>query len=111
MELSDQIAGIDLLIQELGIDKDRVGIYGWSYGGFMTLMALATAADRFKVGVAGAPVVDFALYDTAYTERYLGLPVEDPDGYQWANVTRHLDGLRGRLLVIHGLIDENVHFF
>ncbi len=110
VELSDQIAGIDLLIQELGIDEDRVGIYGWSYGGFMTLMALTTAADRFKVGVAGAPVVDFALYDTAYTERYLGLPAEEPDGYKWADVTRHLDGLRGRLLVIHGLIDENVHF-
>ncbi len=110
VELSDQIAGIDFLIQELGIDKDRVGIYGWSYGGFMTLMALTKTAERFKVGVAGAPVVDFALYDTAYTERYLGLPEEDPDSYHGADVTQYLDGLCGRLLVIHGLIDENVHF-
>ncbi|NNN13558.1 MAG: prolyl oligopeptidase family serine peptidase [Acidimicrobiaceae bacterium] len=110
VELSDQISGIDFLIQELGVDKDRVGIYGWSYGGFMTLMAMTKAADRFKVGVAGAPVVDFALYDTAYTERYLGLPEEEPDAYRGADVTRYLDELCGRLLVIHGLIDENVHF-
>ncbi|NNN11855.1 MAG: prolyl oligopeptidase family serine peptidase [Acidimicrobiaceae bacterium] len=110
VELEDQLAGIDFIIRELGVDKDRVGIYGWSYGGFMTLMAMSRAADRFAVGVAGAPVVDFALYDTAYTERYLGLPREEPESYQRTDVTRYVDGITGKLLVIHGLIDENVHF-
>lgn len=110
VELEDQLAGVRWLIEHEGADPDRIGISGWSYGGYMTLMALAKAPDVFKVGVAGAPVVDFRWYDTAYTERYMDTPQRNPEGYREASVLTHLAGLRGHLLLIHGLIDENVHF-
>ncbi|MBE3590914.1 MAG: S9 family peptidase [Firmicutes bacterium] len=110
VELADQIAGVRWLVENEGADADRIGIYGWSYGGYMTLMALAKAGDVFKAGAAGAPVVDFRWYDTAYTERYMDTPQANPEGYREASVLTHLGGLRGHLLILHGLIDENVHF-
>ncbi len=76
----------------------------------MTLMALATAPDVFKAGVAGAPVTVWEGYDTAYTERYMGTPQENPEGYRLGSPLTHVDRLRGKLLMIHGMIDENVHF-
>ncbi len=110
IEVRDQVEGVRWL-ETLGFaDVSRVGIYGWSYGGYMTLMALVTAPDVFKVGVAGAPVTFWEGYDTAYTEKYMGTPQENPEGYRLGSPLTHIDQLRGKLLVIHGMIDENVHF-
>ncbi|TMD12944.1 MAG: S9 family peptidase [Chloroflexi bacterium] len=109
-EVTDQAAGVRWLAS-LGLgDASRVGIYGWSYGGYMTAMAMLKAPDLFQVGVAGAPVTSWDGYDTAYTEKYLGTPRDNPDGYREASALTHAHRLRGRLLLIHGLIDENVHF-
>ena len=87
-----------------------MGIYGWSYGGYMTCMALMRAPDVFKVGVAGAPVTDWDGYDTGYTERYMGTPQTNPEGYFDSSVLHHVETLRGKLLLVHGMVDENVHF-
>jgi len=110
IEIRDQVEGVRWL-ETLGFaDVSRVGIYGWSYGGYMTLLALATAPDVFKAGVAGAPVTVWEGYDTAYTERYMGTPQENPEGYRLGSPLTHVGQLRGKLLLIHGMIDENVHF-
>ncbi|PSR31103.1 MAG: S9 family peptidase [Sulfobacillus benefaciens] len=110
VELEDQLAALEWVHQHYATDPERVGIYGWSYGGFMTLSALLKAPDVFKVGVAGAPVTDFRYYDTAYTERYMGTDETNHAGYEQASVNNFASQLRGKLLVIHGLLDENVHF-
>ncbi|MHB1902908.1 MAG: S9 family peptidase [Ferrimicrobium sp.] len=110
VELADQLEAVAYCQHHYGTDPERVGIYGWSYGGYLTLIAMTRAPEVFKVGVAGAPCVDFRWYDTAYTERYLGNPAENPEAYDATSVLGSLGGLRGRLLVIHGLMDENVHF-
>lgn len=110
VELADQIQGVRWLVEHEGGDPKRVGIYGWSYGGFMTLTALVKAPEIFSVGVAGAPVTDFAFYETAYTERYMATPGDNPEGYEEASVMTHVSRLSSPLLIIHGLIDENVHF-
>ena len=110
IEVRDQVDGVRWLGTLGFADIDRVGIYGWSYGGYMTVMAMLKAPEIFKVGVAGAPVTDFAGYDTAYTEKYMGMPQENPEGYREASALTHVDRLRGKLLLIHGMIDENVHF-
>ncbi|MGA7912973.1 MAG: DPP IV N-terminal domain-containing protein [Candidatus Dormiibacterota bacterium] len=110
LEVQDQLEAVRWL-DTLGIaDLTRVGIYGWSYGGYMTAMALVRAPDVFKVGVAGAPVTSWDGYDTAYTERYMGTPESNPAGYQASSVMTYAERLRGKLLLVHGLIDENVHF-
>lgn len=110
LELRDQVDGVRHL-QSLGlVDGDRVGIYGWSYGGYLTLMGLCRAPEVFKAGVAGAPVTDWDGYDTHYTERYLRTPQDNPEGYRRSSVLTHAPQLQGRLLLIHGLLDENVHF-
>jgi len=112
VEVSDQIAGIDFVSREFGvIDTKRIAIEGWSYGGFMSLMALAKRSDVFKIAISGAPVTDWRLYDTAYTERYLGLPKENSDGYDKSSVLSYVEGIPdepNRLLIFHGMIDENV---
>ncbi|MEQ1502511.1 MAG: S9 family peptidase [Myxococcota bacterium] len=110
VELDDQVAAVRELVGRGVIDPARVGITGWSYGGYMTLMAMFRAPDVFRVGVAGAPVTHWDGYDTHYTERYMGLPSENPDGYAQSSVLTHVDGLRGELMVVHGMLDENVHF-
>ena len=110
IEVLDQVEGVRWLGTLGFADLSRVGIYGWSYGGYMTLMAMLRAPELFKVGVAGAPVTDQAGYDTAYTERYMGLPHDNPDGYRESSATTHVAALRGRLLIVHGMLDENVHF-
>jgi dipeptidyl-peptidase-4 len=110
IEVRDQVEGVRWL-ETLGFaDVSRVGIYGGSYGGYMTLMALVTAPEVFKAGVAAAPVTFWEGYDTAYTEKYMGTPEENAEGYRVGSPLSHVDRLRGKLLVIHGMIDENVHF-
>ncbi len=110
VEVRDQVDGVRWLIAQGLADPDRVGVYGWSYGGYMTLMCLCRAPDIFKMGVAGAPVTHWDGYDTHYTERYMGTPDSNPDGYRVSGVMSHVQNLRGDLLIVHGLIDENVHF-
>ncbi|WP_437738595.1 DPP IV N-terminal domain-containing protein [Sorangium sp. So ce1335] len=109
VELVDQIAGLEFLKTLPYVDAGRVGIHGLSYGGTMVLHALLRAPDRFHVGVAGSPGSDFRLYDTGYTERYMGLLGTAAARYEAADVTKHAANLRGKLLVMHGLMDENVH--
>ena len=109
--LADQVEGLRALAAMVPeMDLARVGVTGWSFGGYFTAMATIRRPDIFKAGVAGAPVVDFADYDTAYTERYLGLPQTDPDGYRKSDVLTYAAGLSRPLLVMHGLTDDNVYF-
>lgn len=110
VEVADQRAGVSYVTEHFGVNRERVGIYGWSYGGYMTLRAMLTAGDVFKVGVAGAPVTDFRWYDTSYTERYLADDATNHSGYESTSLIPLADRLEGRLLLIHGLVDENVHF-
>jgi dipeptidyl-peptidase-4 len=92
------------------MDLGRVGIYGWSYGGYAAALAACARGDVFHAAVAGAPVVDWLDYDTHYTERYLGLPDENPEGYRKSSVLAHASGLERPLLVVHGTADDNVYF-
>lgn len=110
VELEDQIAGLDAIAKRPYVDTSRVGIIGHSYGGYMAALALLKAPDRFHVGVAGSLVTDFRLYDSAYTERYLGSPTEDAKAYEAADLTKLAGNLRGKLFLLHALMDENVHF-
>jgi dipeptidyl-peptidase-4 len=110
LELSDQLAGVRYLKSLPYVDGTRMGIWGWSYGGFMTLNAMFNAPDVFKAGFAGAPVTDWRQYDTIYTERYMGLPQENPDGYKNSSPVNHANQLKGKLLIAHGTGDDNVHF-
>jgi dipeptidyl-peptidase-4 len=109
IELKDQLAALDqLLAQYPQLDKDRLGIWGWSNGGSMTLYAM-THSERFRAGVAVAPVTDQINY-SIYTERYMGLLKEDAAGYAASDVTRGAADLHGALLLVHGTGDDNVHF-
>jgi dipeptidyl-peptidase 4 len=110
LEVEDQIHGVQTLVKDNLVDPKRVGIYGWSYGGYMSAMSLCRGAHVFKAAVAGAPVTSWFGYDTHYTERYMGLPKENPQGYKDSAVMSHVDKMKGKLLLIHGSIDENVHF-
>jgi dipeptidyl-peptidase-4 len=110
VEVEDQVAGARWLMQHGLADPQRVGVKGWSYGGYMTLMCLAKAPDVFKVGVSGAPVTAWDGYDTCYTERYMSTPAENPAGYAEGNVMHYVQQIRGKLLLVHGMLDENVHF-
>ncbi len=110
VELRDQVAGVHYVAEHWPVDLSRVGIFGWSYGGYMTLRALLMAPEVFSVGVAGAPVTDFRWYDTAYTERYLGTDETNHAGYEDSSLINKADRLQGKLLLIHGMVDENVHF-
>ncbi len=110
VELEDQRAGVDYLTSLGFVDAARIGIYGWSYGGFMTVNAMLNAPGLFRAGIAGAPVTYFANYDTIYTERYMGLPIENPEGYKRTNLPLSAENLKGRLMVIHNINDDNVLF-
>lgn len=109
-EVADQLLGIDWLARQSFVDPKRIGVFGWSYGGFMTLRLLAAASNKIAMGVAVAPVTDWALYDTHYTERFLGTPAQEPAAYGASGVFAHLDGLRSPLLLVHGMADDNVLF-
>jgi dipeptidyl-peptidase-4 len=109
-ELADQVAGVEYLVSLGFVDRARVGIRGWSYGGFMTLNAMLNAPDVFRAGIAGAPVTDWHNYDTIYTERYMGLPKDNPDGYQSTALPPKAKNLKGKLMIAHNLEDDNVLF-
>lgn len=111
-EVEDQAIGTRWLAKQPFVDAKRIGVYGWSYGGYMTIMMLAQNPELYTAGVSGAPVTDWALYDTAYTERYMGHPKTDAKAYENSAVFAHLDGLKGEgeLLLIHGMADDNVVF-
>ncbi len=109
-EVEDQVAGVNYLRSLPYVDADRIGVYGWSYGGYMALMCMFRAPEVFAAGVSGAPVTDWALYDTHYTERYMGTPADNPEGYTAASVFPYADQLRGPLLIMHGMADDNVLF-
>ncbi|MDJ0919549.1 MAG: S9 family peptidase [Henriciella sp.] len=113
-EVRDQLVGVDWLKSQPFVDADRIGIQGWSYGGYMVLMTILQAPEgTFAAAVAGAPVTDWSLYDTFYTERYMDTPQDNPDGYEKSSVFYHLDRLQGELtplLLIHGMADDNVTF-
>ena len=110
IEVQDQVRGVEFLRGLPFVDAKRIGIFGWSYGGYMTLMCLMKAPDAFAAGVAGAPVTDWTLYDTHYTERYLSTPAANAEGYRQANVLQFADRLSRPLLLVHGMADDNVLF-
>ncbi|MCB1051473.1 MAG: S9 family peptidase [Acidobacteria bacterium] len=109
-ELKDLTAAAEWLKSKPYIDPQRIGITGHSYGGYMTILAMTGAPDTFTHGVAGAPVTDWSLYDTVYTERYMDTPQENPEGYKKGSLLEHAKNLKGPLRLIHGGIDDNVHF-
>jgi dipeptidyl-peptidase-4 len=110
VEVEDQLTGIEWLGQQSYVDAKRIGVFGWSYGGFMTLRLLAEASDKIAMGVSVAPVTDWSLYDTHYTEQFMGMPKENAAGYEYSGVYSHLDGLKSPLLLMHGMADDNVLF-
>jgi len=109
-EVRDQLAGARFAQSLPWVDGERIGVFGHSYGAYMTLMCLAKAPEVFKAGVAVAPVTDWTLYDTHYTERYLATPQDNPEGYEASSVFPYLEGIQGKLLVMHGMADDNVLF-
>ena len=109
-EVADQRLGVEQLIQNGFVDPNRIGITGWSYGGYMTIRCLLFAPDLFKVGVAGAPVTDWHNYDTIYTERYMGLPGQNARGYDASSNVKNAAKLQGKLLILHNIEDDNVLF-
>jgi dipeptidyl-peptidase-4 len=109
IELKDQLTALDQLYSQFPqLDRARTGIWGWSNGGSMTLYAL-THSDRFKAGISVAPVTNWHDYDSIYTERYLGLPKDDPAPYE-DSIVSAAGHLQGSLLLVHGTSDDNVHF-
>jgi dipeptidyl-peptidase-4 len=108
LELRDLEDGLDWLKQQPWVDGTRIGLWGWSFGGYMTSYAL-THSNSFKLGIAGAPVTDWLLYDTVYTERYMGTPQNNPEGYRKSSVLKAAGNLSGKLLLVHGTTDDNVH--
>jgi dipeptidyl-peptidase-4 len=110
IEIDDQVRGVEFLRTLPYVDARRVGVFGWSYGGYMALMAMVRAPEYFTAGVAGAPVTDWRLYDTHYTERFMSTPLDNPEGYRDGMVMTHAANLRGCLLVMHGMADDNVLF-
>jgi dipeptidyl-peptidase-4 len=109
-ELADQRDGVRHLISQGFVDPSRIGIYGWSYGGYMTLYSLLNAPELFKAGIAGAPVADWHNYDTIYTERYLGTPAENEEGYRLSSAVTYAAKLQAKLLIVHNIEDDNVLF-
>ncbi|MCH8260398.1 MAG: S9 family peptidase [Planctomycetes bacterium] len=109
VDLADQVAAVRFLTQRPYIDAERVGIFGHSYGGYMSALAIVKHPDVFHVAVASSPVTDWRNYDTIYTERYMRTPAENPDGYDQGSCLTFADQLTGKLLLMHGMVDDNVH--
>ncbi|MFV0158612.1 DPP IV N-terminal domain-containing protein [Empedobacter falsenii] len=107
-EMNDQMKGVDFLKTLPFVDADRMGIHGWSYGGFMTTSFMLRKPDVFKVGVAGGPVLDWTQYEIMYTERYMESPQDNPEGYKTSNLINRTKDLKGKLLMIHGAQDPVV---
>jgi dipeptidyl-peptidase 4 len=110
IEVADQVQGARWLAAQGYVDPTRIGVWGWSYGGYMTLMLMFKAPDVFRAGLSGAPVTDWSLYDTHYTERYLDRPQNNAAGYAASSVLPYAKDLKGKLLVMHGMADDNVLF-
>jgi len=110
VEIRDQIKAVEVLRETGYVDPERVGVFGYSYGGYMTLMAMFTAGDYFKAGAAGGSVSDWRLYDTHYTERYMGHPETNKEGYDASSVLPYAENLKGDLFIYHGMADDNVLF-
>jgi len=110
VEVADQVSGVKYLHTLPYVDKERIGVFGHSYGGYMALMTMFKAGDYFKAGVSGAPVTDWMLYDTHYTERYLNHPKVNAAGYQQSSVFPYVSGLSGPMMIYHGMADDNVLF-
>ena len=108
-EAADQIAAARYMGAFPFVDAERIGIWGWSYGGYMSLMTVLTGPSVFKAAISVAPVTDWRLYDTIYTERYMRTPAENPQGYEYGAPLSHVESLQGDLLVVHGTGDDNVH--
>ena len=107
-EMTDQLDGLAWLKSQTWCDSTRVGIHGWSFGGFMTTSLMTRTPGKYKVGVAGGPVIDWSYYEIMYTERYMDRPDENPEGYKANNLLGYADKLQGRLLMIHGADDDVV---
>lgn len=107
-EMADQMKGVEFLKSKSFVDQDKIGVSGWSFGGFMTTSLLLNQGDTFKVGVAGGPVCDWKYYEIMYGERYMDTPQENPEGYEKTSVINKAKQLKGRLLVIHGAQDNVV---
>jgi dipeptidyl-peptidase-4 len=110
VEVQDQLVGVEYLKTLDFVNPDKIGVFGWSYGGYMTLMMLSKASDQIAAGVSVAPVTDWMLYDTHYTERYMDVPQDNAEGYKNSAIFPHLDGLTSDLYLIHGMADDNVLF-
>ncbi len=109
--LEDQIDGLTALVEKFPeMDRERIGVYGWSFGGYMSALAVLRRPDVFKAAIAGAPVTDWEDYDTHYTERYLGLPKENAAAYKEASLLTYAAELKRPLLLVHGTADDNVYF-
>ena len=109
-EVNDQIEGAKYLASLPFVDKSRIGIWGWSYGGYISALAILEGAEYFKAAVSVAPVIHWKFYDTIYTERYMQTPELNPDGYIESSPLTYVNRLKGKFLIIHGMADENVHF-
>jgi dipeptidyl-peptidase-4 len=110
LESNDQISFAKYLAEQPYVDKERIGIWGWSYGGFMSSTCLLKGNDVFKAAIAVAPVTNWRYYDNIYTERYMRTPKENETGYDGNAPEKMADKLKGKLLLIHGTADDNVHF-
>jgi len=108
-EMKDYTTMVKWLIANKQADAEKIAITGFSYGGYMSSYAVTYGADVFKYGMAGGSVTDWTLYDSHYTERYMGTPANNPDGYKTSSVLNHVDKYKGMLQLVHGNIDDNVH--
>ncbi len=107
-EIEDQLVGANYLKSLPYIDSTKLGVFGWSYGGFMTVSLMTRTPDIFKVGIAGAPVIDWSYYEVMYTERYMDTPETNPDGYNHSSLLNYVQNLKGKLMIIHGTSDPTV---
>lgn len=110
LDVADQIKAAEYLAQLNYVDSERIGMYGWSYGGYMAAMCLLQGNEVFKLAVSVAPVTDWRYYDTIYTEAFMQTPELNKEGYKLGSVMHYADLLKGKLLLIHGMADNNVHF-
>lgn len=108
VEIEDQLAGVNYLKQQTFVDSSRMAVFGWSFGGFMTTSLMTRTPGTFKVGIAGGPVIDWRMYEIMYTERYMDMPIENPEGYENNSLLNYIQNLQGKLLMIHGTSDDVV---
>jgi dipeptidyl-peptidase-4 len=110
LETEDQIDAAKYFAKQPYVDAKRIGHYGWSYGGFLSALAIAKGADVFSLAIIASPVSNWRYYDGIYTERYMGLPKDNPKGYDDNSPINHVDKIKGKVLITHGTGDDNVHF-